>query len=96
VRSKDHCTIGAMTAEAFHQLLKQFPEIKNRLKKKAFEYQDHWKRSKIEALKNIDYFMDLPHIALQVLQYKLQVENYEAGAKIFTRGSECNDIKIVL
>jgi CRP-like cAMP-binding protein len=32
VRTKDHCTIGAMNCEAFLEMIKNFPEIKNRLK----------------------------------------------------------------
>jgi CRP-like cAMP-binding protein len=36
-RSKDHCTIGAMNSEAFQEMIKLFPEIKNRLKLKSLE-----------------------------------------------------------
>jgi Cyclic nucleotide-binding domain len=67
VRSKDHCTIGAMNSDSFHQMLKNYPEINNRLKQMAIDYDDHWKREKIKALKNIDYFGDLPMTALEDL-----------------------------
>ena len=50
VRSKDNCTIGAMNCEAFQEMIKNFPEIKNRLKQKSLESDDHWKRQKLYSL----------------------------------------------
>jgi CRP-like cAMP-binding protein len=32
VRSKVHCTVGAITEESFFELIRYFPEVKNRMK----------------------------------------------------------------
>lgn len=32
VRSKVHCTVGAITEENFGELIRYFPEVKNRMK----------------------------------------------------------------
>jgi CRP-like cAMP-binding protein len=32
VRSKVHCTVGAITEESFGELIRYFPEVKNRMK----------------------------------------------------------------
>jgi CRP-like cAMP-binding protein len=32
VRSKVHCTVGAITDENFGELIRYFPEVKNRMK----------------------------------------------------------------
>ena len=42
VRSKENCTVGALSEENFNLLIKYFPEIKNRLKSEARKYSDHW------------------------------------------------------
>jgi CRP-like cAMP-binding protein len=32
VRSKVHCTVGAISDESFEELIRYFPEVKNRMK----------------------------------------------------------------
>jgi len=32
VRSKVHCTVGAISEESFGELIRYFPEVKNRMK----------------------------------------------------------------
>lgn len=32
VRSKVHCTVGAISDESFDELIRYFPEVKNRMK----------------------------------------------------------------
>jgi CRP-like cAMP-binding protein len=32
VRSKVHCTVGAISDENFEELIRHFPEVKNRMK----------------------------------------------------------------
>ena len=42
VRSKESCTVGALSEESFNLLIRYFPEIKNRLKNEIMSYSDHW------------------------------------------------------
>lgn len=77
-------------------MIKHFPEIKNRLKLRGLEQDDHWKQTKMHALRSIEYFMDLPKVDLELLHYKLQPANFEKGAKIFSRGADCSMIYIIL
>lgn len=32
IRSRVHCTVGAITEETFNELVRYFPEVKNRMK----------------------------------------------------------------
>ena len=52
-------------------------------------YTDEWSLYKFKTLKNVDYFSDLPEASLSEIMFKFQVANFEAGAKIFNKGTEC-------
>jgi CRP-like cAMP-binding protein len=43
VRCKNQCTVGAIESEAFHELVRNYPEIENGLMKGSAAYSDHWK-----------------------------------------------------
>lgn len=32
IRSRTHCTVGTITEESFNELMRYFPEVKNRMK----------------------------------------------------------------
>lgn len=71
-------------------MLKYFPEIKSRLKKEVHSYNDHWKEYKLSAIHSINHFSTLPLSVLEEFHFKFQILTFEAGAKIFHRGSECD------
>lgn len=56
------------------------------------KYKDYWKMFQISRLSSIDYLGDLPFNLKEEIHYKLQLVNFESGAKIFERGSECKAI----
>ncbi len=89
VRSKDYCTVGILTEETFNMMIKIFPEIKNRMRQNSKVYNDEWSLYKFKTLKNVDYLNDVPEASLSEIMFKLQVANFEAGAKIFNKGTEC-------
>jgi CRP-like cAMP-binding protein len=43
VRSRVHCTVGTINEEIFNQLIRNFPEVKYRMKEQCRKYNDHWK-----------------------------------------------------
>lgn len=47
-------------------------------------------------LTNIDYMAKLSHSVREEVHYKLKLENYEEGAKVFIGGAECRKIMIVV
>lgn len=77
-------------------MIRNFPEVKNRLKQFAKRYNDDWKQYKIRALRGVDFFNNVPETILEELQYKLQINNYEVGAKIFTRSEICDNIYFIV
>jgi signal-transduction protein with cAMP-binding, CBS, and nucleotidyltransferase domain len=65
------------------------------LKKATTNYNDKWKQLLIKTLSAVDYFRNLPHNIKEELHYKLIVENFENGAKVFVEGNECREITFV-
>jgi CRP-like cAMP-binding protein len=96
VRSKDCCTVGCLNEESFNQLIKNFPEIKNRFKEYGKSYTDEWRAYKVKVLKNVNFLQLAPESTLDNLMYKLQIGNYESGAKIFSKGTECEFIYFIV
>jgi CRP-like cAMP-binding protein len=43
IRCKSMCTVAALTADHFEELIRTFPEIETQLKRKAAFYDDYWK-----------------------------------------------------
>ncbi len=91
VKSKNNlCTVGGLHEEYFYQLIKNFPEIEQKMIEQARnEYDDHWKKFQILTLGKIEYLRYLPQNVLDDMHYQLTVENYEKGAKIIQRGTDC-------
>lgn len=50
----------------------------------------------IAVLSRVDYLQSLPFNLKEEIHYKLTLENYEKGAKIFHKGSECKAIYFVV
>lgn len=96
VRSKDHCTVAVLSDEIFYQMLENFPELKLRLKKYSHQYNDPWKEYKMRAIFNIDYFSNLERQDLDLLHHKLEFSNYEAGAKVFSLGTNCHKMYLIV
>lgn len=55
VKSKDQCTVGALSEENFNEMLNYFPEVENMLKMGARQYVDGWKMYQIRAMEKVDY-----------------------------------------
>jgi hypothetical protein len=72
--------------ESFAELCQNFPEIEVRLREDTYEYKDDWKQYQINLLKSVWYLTDLPHIIIEELHYKLTLENFELGGKVFHKG----------
>ena len=83
------CTVAVINDESFFQMIDNFPELKNRLKKHSYQYDDHWKQYKMRAISDIEYFSNLNQLDIEVLHHKLEFANFEAGAKVFSMGSPC-------
>jgi hypothetical protein len=77
-------------------MLRSFPDIKNRLKKEVHSYSDHWKDYKLEAIKSITYFNKLSINVMEEFHYKFQISSFEEGAKLFSRGVECDVLYIII
>jgi CRP-like cAMP-binding protein len=86
VKSLDQCTVGGLSDEIFFDMLKNFPEIENMLRIGTRQYSDHWKQYQIKALSQVDYLEEIPYSLLEEMHYRLTIENYEKGARIFNRG----------
>lgn len=71
VRSRDQCTIGALSEEDFNELIAIYPEIEKTLMVEARQYRDHWKLFQIDTLSRIDYFENLPFTLREDVHYKL-------------------------
>ncbi len=86
VKCRENCTVGGLSAEAFSELIMYFPEIEQSLVEQTRKYKDHWKLFQINTLTGISYLKDLNYDIKEELHYKLVLENFEKGAKIFQRG----------
>jgi CRP-like cAMP-binding protein len=73
----------------FQDLIRNFPEIEQKLVEQSRTYHDHWKIYQIQALEKIPYLSKIPYTVREDLHYSLQIENFESGAKIFLKGEEC-------
>jgi len=51
--------VAVMSDESFFQMIETYPELKQRLKKHGYRYDDHWKQYKMRAISNIEYFFNL-------------------------------------
>lgn len=96
VRSKKQCTVGSINEEVFLDMIDNFPEMQNRLKSVTRRYDDHWKKYQIHVLSGVDYLHSIPFKAREELHYRMTVENFEKDSKVFTRGTECNQIAFVV
>ena len=90
------CTVAVISYESFFQMIDNYPELKNRLKKHSYQYDDHWKQYKIRAISDIEYFSNLHQLDLEVLNHKLEFANFEAGAKVFSLGSQCQKLYLIV
>lgn len=77
-------------------MLQNFPEIENSLRLDSRSYNDHWKQYQIEIITKVDYLKNLSYEVREDLHYKLTLENFEKGSKIFHRGSDCQQILFVV
>ena len=50
VKSHNYCTLACLSKNTFYELCQNFPDILVKLKKKALEYNDPWKKFKIKML----------------------------------------------
>ncbi len=50
VRSKDQCTVGALSEEIFFELCREFPDISEKIKQQTFRYRDNWKTYQIKLI----------------------------------------------
>lgn len=66
------------------------------MKEQCRKYSDHWKDYQINVLSNIYYLRNVPYNVREDLHYKLTIEHFEAGAKLFNRGQECDRVMIVV
>jgi mannose-6-phosphate isomerase-like protein (cupin superfamily) len=85
-----------LSEEIFKELIKNYPEIHHNLMRQTRKYNDHWKRYQIGIFEKVDYLKGLPMSLREEMHYHLTVENYEKGAKIITRGSECKAIYFIV
>lgn len=84
--------VGAINEDSFKDLLKNYPQIKYSFIIQSRKYKDYWKMFQISRISSIDYLADLPFNLKEEIHYKFQLTNYEQGAKIIERGSECKAI----
>lgn len=96
MRCKGQCTVGELSMEVFGELFNNFPEIHHSLVHQSRKYDDHWKKFQIDILERVDYLKGLPHVLREQMHYKLILENFEQGAKVITRGTECTCIHFII
>lgn len=95
VKIKDQSTVGALSYDNFIELCTTHPEFEKRLRDDSLDYNDPWKQFQITTLKNVPYLREVPQSIIEQLHYTLQVENHEAGARVFSEGSECRQVYFV-
>lgn len=96
IKAKERCTVGALSADNFIDLLSTFPEVENWMRTETQKYNDHWKNYQINILSKVDYFAPLHFSIRETIHYRLTLENYEKGAKIFSRGHDCQNIFFIV
>lgn len=50
VRSKDQCTVGALSEDLFFEMCREFPDVAEKMKAQTFKYRDSWKIFQIKLL----------------------------------------------
>lgn len=65
-----------MSKKSFLDLCQNFPDILIKMKKRALEYKDPWKRFKMKMLQEVDYFHDFfdENEFLEDVQYHMMEE----------------------
>lgn len=88
--------MGAILDEAFLELINNYPQIEFLMRQQCTRYRDHWKSFQINILSKVEYLEQIPYSVREDIHYRLSLENYEPGAKVFNRGTECRQIIIVV
>ena len=98
VKSSNYCTLASLSKKIFYELCSSFPDILIKLKQRALEYQDPWKRFKLMLLSQIDYFEDYKEdkTFMDEVHYSMNEESFEKGTEIISTGEKCSSIIFIV
>ncbi|TNV87375.1 hypothetical protein FGO68_gene10041 [Halteria grandinella] len=96
IKSREQCSVGALSEEFFASLVQIYPDIEKNLRENTKKYKDHWKLFQINTLEQVPYFKGLSFAKREEIHYKLQQENFEKGAQIIQKDQECTDVIFVV
>ena len=83
VKSQNYSTMAVLTKKTFYELCNSFPEIILKMRDRALKYDDPWKRFKMKALEQVDYFKPYLHDP-----YFAEEVNYHMIEEFIEKGTE--------
>ena len=86
VRSRNYCTAAALTAEQFHELCEEFPEVYSKMKLNMTKYQDRMKLFMKDLLLRIDFCHALSLFTQEELVYTLVQQHVVPGGWVLRYG----------
>ena len=83
VRSKDQCTLGALSEDSFTELCLDYPHIEHKLKEQSYTYTNTWKAFQLEQLTQVYYLKGLKAKSLEHLHYSLHLTHFEHATDVY-------------
>mmetsp|Transcript_25770 Transcript_25770/g.45381 ORF Transcript_25770/g.45381 Transcript_25770/m.45381 type:complete len:948 (-) Transcript_25770:2606-5449(-) len=95
VTSQDFSTVAQLMEEDFNEIVHQYPNIIDSMRKLTEEYEDPWKLYLIENFVRANYFNYLPKSAIHELVYLCDVDWVKPGNYLFKPGDKANRAYLV-
>ena len=81
-----------LTYTQYREILIEFPDLQDELKKNIFKYYDKLKRFMVKSIQKIEYFKDIGDDALHDIIYNLNGENFNKGDILQKPGEDATSL----
>ena len=96
VKTRSYSVLSSISKLVFHDMIQQFDEVHNLLKKKMRQYQDTLKVFIKNFLKDIPYIKDQNEDILEEIYYHIKPEYYEKQQIVFRTGDIVDRIYFIV
>ena len=79
VTSTKYSTLAMLVKESYKDILIEFPDLQQQLKKHIFTYNDRIKRFQKESIQKVEYFKDIGDDAVHDIIYNLKGRKFHKG-----------------
>ena len=79
VISQKYSTLAKLKKTHYKEILFEFPDMAEELKKYIFKYNDRMKRFVMKSIEKVDYFKDVSQDAIHEIMYNMKTEKFHRG-----------------